>query len=423
MMYFILMWIILVFLGMPLAFSLGIVSMAFLLFNGVPLDVMIQKMAAAPDSFTFLAIPFFVLAGKVMNTSGITNRIFEFARSIVGHITGGLGHVNVIASIIFSGMSGSAVADAAGLGAMEIKAMMDNGYDPEFSAGVTLGSAAIGPIIPPSIPIVILGVLANISIGRLFIGGIIPGLLMGLFLMLITYLIARKRGYSKDERPSIKKIWTAFKKAFLALITPLIIMGGIMSGIFTPTEAAIITVFYALFIAGVVYREITINKIGQVLLETVKFSAGLTFVVATANLFGWILTREQIPQQVAQVLLSITENPLLILLIINLFVLFLGCFMEGLAIMMILVPLLMPVILRLGISPVQFGVTFVLNLMIGHMTPPFGITLFIASDIAGIPFHRVVKGVIPFLSMLLVVLFLIIIFPNLVTFLPNLLLG
>jgi tripartite ATP-independent transporter DctM subunit len=418
--WFIPLWLLLVSSNMPLAFTLLVVSTFQLMIQGEDLYIIIQRMVAGPDSFPLLAVPLFILAGSLMNSSGITHRIFRFSRSLVGHIPGGLGHVNVLASIIFAGMSGSAVADAAGLGTMEIDAMKKEGYDAEFSAAVTAASSTVGPIVPPSIPMVIFGVLSGASVGRLFLGGFLPGMLMGLSMMIVIYYLGRKRKYHVDSTPSLGAIWKAFLKAFWALLTPLIIMGGIIGGVFTPTEAAVVTVFYALVVSAVIYRSMHMPGVKEALISTVEFSANIMMIVAGANLFGWILTRANIPQDFTKFLVSFSQDPTVIMLIIATMVLFLGCFMEGTAMMMILVPILIPLTTSVGIDPVHLGVVFVLVQMIGLITPPFAVNIMIVSGIAGISFEKVVKAMVPFMIILVLVALLVILLPGFVMFLPNL---
>ena len=417
---FVLFWMLLVVLSVPMAFSLAIAATAFLLLQGQDPYIIVQRMIAGPDSFPLLAVPFFILAGNLMNSTGITRRLFNFARVLVGHIPGGLGHVNVLASVIFAGMSGSAVADAAGLGVMEIEAMVAEGYDPDFSAAITAASATIGPIIPPSIPMVLFGVLSGTSVGSLFLGGFIPGLIMGAGLMVGTYIIGVKRGYKVDRKPSIREVWVTFREAFLALLTPVIIMGGIVAGIFTPTEAAIITVMYALLISSVVYRSVGAQQLLGVIVDSIEFTANIMIIVAAANLFGWVITRENVPQMLTELLLSFSSNPTVIMLLIAGLVLVLGCVMEGTSMMLILVPILMPTIVRAGISPVHLGVVFVLCEMIGLITPPFAVNLYIVSGIADISFEKAAKATLPFLAILAIVALIVTLFPQLVLFLPEL---
>ena len=420
----VLIWLLLLLLGMAVAFTLGIAAMMQLIVDGIPLAVMPQRMTKSiSDSFPLLAVPFFIFAGNLMNAGGITERVFNFARALVGRFRGGLGYVNVVASIIFSGMSGSALADAGGLGNMEIRAMRDAGYDDGFSGAVTVSSSVIGPLIPPSIPMVIYGVLADASIGRMFLGGVVPGLLTAAALMVLIGVVSRRRNYPHDAVPTLGHIAGAFVRALLPLLTPAIIIGGIVGGWFSPTEAAIGASAYAIVLSMVVYREIGPRKLYRVVLETIRTTAMVCFIVATAGIFAWVLAAHEAPKNISLWLLSLTENPLALLLIINAFLFVAGFFVEGLAIMILAVPALAPTVAAVGIDPVHFGVVFIFNLMIGLMTPPMGIGLFVVSGVSGIGFNRLARATVPFLLPLVVVLLLLIVFPALVTFLPNALLG
>ena len=420
----VLVWLLLLLFGMPVAFTLGISAMVQLISDGTPLAVMAQRMTKSiSDSFPLLAVPFFIFAGNLMNAGGITERVFNFARALVGRFRGGLGYVNVVASIIFSGMSGSALADAGGLGNMEIRAMRDAGYDDGFSGAVTVSSSVIGPLIPPSIPMVIYGVLADASIGRMFLGGVVPGLLTAAALMILIGVLSRRRNYPHDDPPSLGRIAAAFVRALLPLLTPAIIIGGIVGGLFSPTEAAIGASAYAIFLSMVVYREIGPRKLYRVVLDTIRTTAMVCFIVAAASIFAWVLAAHEAPKNISIWLLSLSDSPLVLLLIINLFVLAAGFFVEGLAIMILAVPALAPTVAAVGIDPVHFGVVFIFNLMIGLMTPPMGIGLFVVSGVSGIGFNRLARASVPFLLPLAAVLLLLILFPSLVTFLPNAVLG
>jgi tripartite ATP-independent transporter DctM subunit len=410
-------------IGTPIYVGLGLSSFIHLSSKGFNLLTLPQRIAMAANSFPLLAAPFFILMGNIMNTSGVTRRIFRFADAVVGWMRGGLGHANVVASMIFAGMSGSAVADAGGLGTVEIAAMKEGGYDVDFSAGITAASATIGPIIPPSLPMVIYAVLADTSVGSLFIGGIIPGILMGATLMIMVAFISRKRNYPKNPFPTFSTLWKAFKDAFWALLAPILLFGGIVSGVFTPTEAAVAAAFYATIIGMFVYKEFRLRDLPKVILATVETNGVVLALVMTAVLFGWNLSVAQVPQALGRALVSLSKNPLVMLFIINVFLLFVGCFMEAIAAMMILVPVLLPVAVNLGINPVQFGLIVVLNLMIGTITPPVGVVLYVTSNVAKISFERVMKATSPFLIPLIAVLLLITIIPELTTFLPHLLLG
>jgi tripartite ATP-independent transporter DctM subunit len=398
-----------------------IASSAFLIQQHEVLLSIPQRLMAGPNNYPILAIPFFVLAGLLMNLAGITDRIFNFCIALVGHFTGSLGHVNVLASMIFAGMSGSGAADAAGLGTIELAAMRKEGYDDDFNVGVTLGSATIGPIIPPSIPMVVYGSVAGVSVGALFVGGVIPGILMGLTLMVMVYIIARRRHYPTHPRASLRELAVATRKAFWALMTPVVVLVGIVCGIFTPTEAAIVTVAYALFLGIFVYKELNLALLRSVLLESIETTSVVLFIMAAATLFAWIITRQQIPTILMERLLSISHDPLILLLMINVFLLVVGCFMDGNAALIILVPVFMPLLKVVNINPVFFGVVAVLNFQIGALTPPVGSYLYIMTRVANMSFENVVKATMPWLIPLMIVLLGITVYPPLVMWLPTLL--
>ncbi|MDP2574795.1 ABC transporter permease [Vibrio sp. vnigr-6D03] len=417
-------WLALLFAGMPVGFSLIFVALVFLVVTSSPgINFAAQQMLGGINNFTLLAVPFFVLTGHLMNSAGITERIFNFAKSMVGHVTGSLGHVNIMASLLFSGMSGSALADAGGLGQLEIKSMRDAKYDDDFAGGLTAASCIIGPLVPPSIPLVIYGVVSNTSIGALFLAGAIPGLLCCIALMVMSYFICKKRGYMTLPKASRKAQLTSFKEAFLSLLTPVIIIGGIFSGKFTPTEAAVVSSLYALFLGTVVYKQLTISGFIDVLKDTINTTAVVALMVMGVTVFGWIVAREQLPQMLAEYFLTISENPLVLLLLINLLLLFLGTFIESLALLLLLVPFLVPVASAVGIDPVHFGVMAILNLMIGILTPPMGMALYVVSRVGDIPFHTLTRGVIPLLVPLFIVLILVAVFPQITLFLPELFLN
>jgi tripartite ATP-independent transporter DctM subunit len=413
-------FIVLLIIGVPVGFSLFASSVMYIAANGLPFEMAAQRLVAGPDSFPLLAIAFFVLAGNIMNSAGITRRIFDFADCIVGHFTGGLGHANILASIIFSGMSGSAVADAGGLGQIEMEAMKKAGYDDDFSLAITGASSIIGPIIPPSIPAVIFGVISGVSVGKLFAGGIIPGLLMGLSLSVMVYFYCKKRGYERRKRASLRELLTTFQKAFFPLLTPLIIIGGIVFGFFTPTEAAIIAVFYAVLL-GLIYKAIKLQDLPRFLRETLITTIGILFIISSANMFGWLLTISQVPQNLAVSFMSVISNKYVALIVLNLFLLLVGMFLETSAAQIILVPILVPMVIKLGIDPVHFGILMILNLMIGLMTPPVGLVLYVLASIAKVPVMKIAKLIMPYILVLFVVLLVVTFVPNLVMFLPNLL--
>ncbi len=418
-MFFMLFFLIII--GAPIAIALGGSSALWVyLSNAVPDFTILHRMVMGVDSFPLLAIPFFILAGSLMNVAGLTNQIFDFAKAVVGWLPGGLGHVNIGASIIFAGMSGTAVADAGGLGTIEIKAMTDAGYDVDFSVAVTGASSTIGPIIPPSLPMVIYGVMASASIGKLFIAGFIPGLLMGLALAIMVAYYAHKRHYPRDAAFSLKRLGVSFIEGLPALMTPVIIIGGIASGIFTPTEAAIAAVVYAL-ILGLVYKTLTLKKLIAISLETAETTAVILLIVAGASIFAWVLTANQVTERFAALVLGITNNKYLLLLVINILLLIVGCFMETIASITILTPVLLPVVMKLGVDPIHFGVIMVLNLMIGLLTPPVGMVLFVLTRVSKISFERVTKATIPFILPLVIVLFLITYIEPLCMWLPRIL--
>lgn len=413
---------IMLLLGVPVAIALAGSALLFIVTNmTVPPFVVAHRMINGVDSFPLLAVPFFILAGNLMNTAGITHRIFQFALALVGWLRGGLGHVNVGASVIFAGMSGAAVADAGGLGAIEIKAMRDAGYDDEFSVGITAASSTIGPIIPPSLPMVIYGVVAGVSIGQLFAAGFIPGLIMALSLMGLVAYIAWKRNYPRDQAFRLSVLWFTFRRAFLSLLTPVIIVGGILSGAFTPTEAAVAACAWALFLGLVVYRTLTLPRFLRVSFDTIETTAVVLLVVGAASIFAWVLTANRVPELVAGMLLAASDRPWVILLLINLILLIVGCFMETVAAITIMVPVLLPVAMELGIDPVHFGVIMVLNLMIGLLTPPVGMVLYVLARVANIRFERAVVGTAPFIIPLALVLLLITFVPQIVMWLPTML--
>ncbi|MAQ83655.1 MAG: ABC transporter permease [Maritimibacter sp.] len=407
--------------GVPVAIALAGSSALYVLVSGsVPPMVVAHRMINGVDSFPLLAVPFFILAGNLMNTAGITERIFNFALSMVGWMRGGLGHVNVGASVIFAGMSGAAVADAGGLGAIEIKAMRDAKYDPEFAVGITAASSTIGPIIPPSLPMVIYGVVASASIGQLFAAGFVPGLVMALSLMVMVAIMARRRGYPRDQAFVVSVLLSSFRRAFLSLLTPVIIVGGILTGAFTPTEAAVAACAWAMFLGLIVYRTLNWKRFLRVSFDTIETTAVVLLVVGAAAIFAWILTSNRVPEHVAALLLAASDRPWMILLLINLILIVVGCFMETVAAITIMVPVLLPVAVAIGVDPVHFGVIMVLNLMLGLLTPPVGMVLYVLSRIAKIPFERAVVGTAPFLVPLVLVLLLITYVPAITLWLPTL---
>ena len=414
------LWLLFVLIGVPIGIAMIFVSMGYFYFTGMGISFAMQRMIDGLNSFPLLAVPLFILAAGVLNSAGITNHLFGFARSLVGHVTGGLGHVNVLASLFFSGMSGSALADAGGLGKMEIEAMREAGYDDDFSGAVTAASSMIGPLVPPSITMVLYGVIANVSIGKLFLGGIVPGFMCAGALMVMVWFIARKRDYPRDPRRSAGEIGALFVKSLPALFTPVVIVGGIFSGLFSPTEAAAVTVLYAIMIDLIFYRELTFRRLWDSLYETTVTSASIATIVAGVGLLSFIMAREQAPQQIATFFLSIADSPITFLIAVNLMIFVLGCFIEALVILLVVVPILVPVAMGFGIDPVHFGIITVLNLMISILTPPMGMALFVVAQVGGIPYHRLARAILPWLIPPFVVLFLVCAFPILSTGLPSL---
>ncbi len=414
-------FLLLLVVGVPVAISLAGSSLLYVMAEGIqPHLVVLHRMVGGIDSFPLLAIPFFIMAGSLMNSAGITNRIYDFALALVGWLKGGLGHVNVVGSIIFAGMSGTAVADAGGLGNIEIKAMRDHGYSTDFAVGITGASSTIGPIIPPSLPMVIYGVMANASIGKLFAAGVIPGLVMGGTMMVMVTYYAHTRGWHRDARFSIVNLWKTFKRAFLPLLTPIILVGGMTTGVFTPTEAAIAATAYAIVLGVGIYRTLSLKKLIKVSMETAETTAIILLIVAGASIFGYLITLTKVTDNVSALVLSITTQPWAILLLVNIFLLIVGCFMETIASITILVPVLLPLMDKIGVDPVHFGLVMVLNLMIGLLTPPVGMVLYILARVANISFERTTKACLPFLIPLLISLGLVTYWPSMVMFLPNL---
>jgi C4-dicarboxylate transporter DctM subunit len=415
----------LILVGVPIAVSMGLTAVGTFVAMGQAdiLTMVAQRMYASTTSFTLLAIPFFILAGNLMNTGGITERIFRFARALVGHIWGGLGQVNVIASMIFSGMSGAAVADAAGLGVIEMKAMRDNGYDYRFSAAITAASSTIGPVIPPSIPLVIYGFLTEVSVSRLFLAGVIPGVLMGLALMVAVYLISRRRRYPRDKRAPLTEILASGKAAALPLMTPVIIVGGILSGQFTPTEASVVACLWALLLGLVVYRSIRIRDLPALFWDTLTHTIRIMFIIAAAGLFGWLLILNRIPVQVINGLTTLSANPQIVMLIIIGVLLIFGCFLEGIAVLLITIPIFQKIIVHYAIDPVQFGIIMTLASMIGLLTPPVGMCLYAVSSITKLSIGELTREIWPYLLGIFAVLLAVAFIPAISLWLPNLIMG
>lgn len=414
-------FVILIFLGVPIAFSMGLSSLIYLVLTDIPYIIIAQKLFSGINSFVLLCIPGFVLAGNLMNTGGITKRIIRFSNAAIGHIRGGLGLANIVASMIFAGITGTAIADTTSLGAILIPAMEEEGYDVPFSVAVTASSSTIGPIIPPSLPMIIVGTLTGLSVSKLFLGGAIPGVLLGIFLMIVSYAISVKREYPKDVKKPMSVVIKTFFSAFWALMLTVIILWGILGGLFTPTEASIIASLYAFIVGKFIYKELQWRDIPKIILDTMKTSAAIMLLVGFAATFGWILASEQIPQLVAEFILSISRDKIIVLLLLNALLLFVGMFMETIAALIILFPVLLPVAVEIGMDPVHFGVMAVLNLMIGLTTPPVGVCLFAGASIGKISIAKATRAIMPFLAVSLFVLMLVTFIPQITLFLPNLL--
>jgi tripartite ATP-independent transporter DctM subunit len=425
--FFIGLLIVLFLMGIPVCASIGLTCLAVLWLENdlmsIPITLLPLKMMHGVNNFPLLAVPFFILAANVMNKGSVTPRIFGFANSLVGHLRGGLGHVNVLASMIFAGMSGTAVADAAGLGALEIRAMQDQGYPIKFSTGVTGASSVIGPIIPPSVAMVIYGWLSDVSVGGLFIGGLVPGVLLGGALMIMTIFLSYRVTMPLKPRPPFKEIADLSKKAFLSLMTPLIIIGGIWSGIFTPTESGAVASIYAIILGMVIYKDISWKDLLDIFRRTIEFTAIILFIISVAGLYGWLLVRLQIPLTLAEGIVQMTTNPTVLLIILTFFFLIVGCFMSVIESVLIFTPIMAPMVKVVGVDPLFFGVLMVISLSVGVITPPFGNVIYVLVGITNQTFEDVVWALVPFLIPILLTIMVLIIFPELVTYLPNTLLG
>lgn len=449
--------------GIPVAIAMAGASLVYILVSGnLPPFVVVHRMVSGIDSFPLLAVPFFILAGNLMNNAGITTRIYNFALSLVGWLKGGLGHVNIVGSVVFAGMSGTAIADAAGLGTIEIKAMKEHGYSTEFAVGVTAASATLGPIIPPSLPFVIYGMMGNVSIGALFLAGLLPGLMMTVLMMLTVTYYAHKNGWGRDMKFSAPRLFKAlaelavvvgwplglwlivskldvpaqpavfvglaslfildklFKfEALLPIMTPVLLIGGMSTGLFTPTEGAIAACLWAMILGFAWYRTLRWKMFVKVCMDTIETTSTVLFIVAAASIFGWMLTATGVTTDIASWVLGFTKEAWVFLLLANLLMLFVGCFLEPTAAITILVPILLPIALQLGVDPVHFGLVMVLNLMIGLLHPPMGLVLFVLARVAGLSFERTTMAILPWLVPLLLSLAIITYVPQLVLWLPK----
>ncbi|MDK1493242.1 TRAP transporter large permease [Sinorhizobium sp. 7-81] len=455
-------FLLLMLVGVPVAISMAAASVLYLVFYNVAPDIIAaQRMIAGVESFPLLAVPFFILAGNLMNSAGVTGRIYSFAVALVGWMKGGLAQVNIIGSVIFSGMSGTALADAAGIGTIEIKAMKDHGYPVEAAVGVTAASATLGPIFPPSLPFVIYGMMANVSIGALFMAGIVPGVVMTVLMMLTVAIFAYKRGWGSDTPFEVKRLlsaslevvvvlavpifiyllmsaglsinvaagiallilltldWYFDFSAVMALMTPVILIGGMTMGWFTPTEAAVAAVLWSLFLGLVRYRTMTMSTLTRATFDTIETTASVLFIVTAASIFAWLLTVSQAAQMLSGAILTITENKWVFLILVNLLMLFVGCFLDTIAAITILVPILLPLSAQFGIDPVHFGLIMTLNLMIGLLHPPLGMVLFVLSRVAKLSVERTTMAILPWLLPLFIALILITFVPAITLWLPS----
>jgi len=409
------------FMGIPLALVMGITGIVVLIAMGVPLEVVAQRMFTGIDSFPLMAVPFFILAGDLMNRGGTTVRIIGFANSLVGHIRGGLAHACIVANMIFAGISGSSVADASAIGSIMIPSMEKSGYDLDFSAALNSVAATIGPIIPPSIIMVIYGVSVNVSVGGLFAAGFVPGILMGLALMIVVTRVAKKKNYPTSEGFSRKRVAAEFRSSMWALMAPIIILGGILGGVFTPTEAAAVAVIYSFFVGKFIFREIAWKDVPHILFQSGITTGAILLIISLANVFAWVIAANQVPVKLSALFLSATSNPYVFLLIVNILLLIVGMFMETGAAIILLAPILAPIAVKLGIHPLHFGFIMVLNLAIGMATPPVGVCLFVSCGITGLSLEKVSAAAMRFVVALLGVLILVTYVAPISLFLPKLL--
>lgn len=415
---------VLMFIGVPIAISLSMAAASVIFTNAVsvPMSVVPQRLFTAIDSYALLAIPFFMLAGELMVSGSMAKRITDFAFACVGWVVGGLAQVSTLACMFFAGISGSGAADAAAVGKVMIPAMEKKGYDKGFASATVATASTIAVVLPPSIPLIVYGVTAGVSIGALFIAGIIPGILIGVSIMFLNYYISKKRGYDKEigvfQFPEFTK---AFKEGIWALLLPVIIIVGIRSGLFTPTESAAIAALYALFVGMFIYRDLKLKDLPAIFQKAAITTAMVIFIIAGANLFGWILAVDQIPQKLTQLIIDLTVNPYVILFVVNILLLIVGCFLNPSAAITILTPILLPIILAVNIDPIFFGLVMVVNLSIGLITPPAGLDLFVVQGISNIEFGRLVRACLPFILILIVDLMIITYIPQLTMWLPNVL--
>ena len=418
-------FVVLLVIRMPISFTLAISSVLTALYLRIPLPTLFQRMVNGVQSFSLMAIPFFILAGEIMGQGGISSRLIKLANACVGWMRGGLAQVNILASMFFGGISGSAVADTSSIGAILIPMMNDSGYDNDFSVAVTVTSSCQGVMIPPSHNMILFAMAAGggVSIGQLFMGGLIPGIVLGIALMIMTAIISHKRNYPKGRLMSAREIWKSFKDAILGLMTCIIIVGGVIFGWFTATESAAVAVIYAFIVTFFIYREIPLRQMGNILRKALRTIAMVMALISTASMFGWLLAYLKVPTMVTNLLLSISDNPVVILLLINFMCLVLGCIMDMGPLILILTPILLPVATQMGMEPVQFGAMLILNLAIGLCTPPVGAALFAGCSIGRIKIEEATKACLPFYAMMVLVLLLVTFCKPLSMFVPTLMMG
>jgi tripartite ATP-independent transporter DctM subunit len=422
--YVILAFLALFMLGFPVVLAIGLPCLAYIWAKDLPLDLFAQRTLYALDSFPLVAVPVFLFVGSVMNSAGISRYIYRFADTAVGRLPGGLAQVNIFGSLVFAGMSGSALADIGGIGRIEIDAMRSRGFKAPFAAAVTSSSAIVGPIFPPSIPLIIYGTVTGVSVLQLLLGGILPGLLCVAMLMAMTGWLAVRRGYPRMSRwPTLRELWRDFVPAFPALLAPVTLIGGMLMGYFTPTEIAAVTVLYALLISSLFYRELTWQGVLAAAYETIRASAGILLIVAVAALFGWILSVEGVPQKLTALMLQISTNPYVLLAIVNLLLILVGMFLDSTTAILVIAPIIAKPLVAAGVDPLHLGMVVVFNLMIGLLTPPMGLALFLVAEIAKVRMQEVLKEMLPYYIPLLVTLALITYVPEITTWLPRLALG
>ena len=411
-------------LGFPVVLAIGIPCIVYIFANGLPIDLVAQRTLYALDSFPLVAVPVFLFVGSLMNSAGISRYIYAFADTAVGRMPGGLAQVNIFGSLIFAGMSGSALADIGGLGRIEIDAMRKKGFSAPFAAAVTSSSAIVGPIFPPSIPLIIYGTVTGVSVIQLLLGGIVPGLLCVAMLMLMTWWLAKRRKYPRAARwPSLGELWRDLKPAFPAIIAPVILIAGMLLGWFTPTEIASVTVLYAILISSLFYRELTWQGVLDAAYETIRASAGILLIVAVAALFGWILSVESVPQKLTGLMLSISTNPYVLLMLVNVLLIIVGMFLDSTTAILVIAPIIAKPLVAAGVDPVHLGMVVVFNLMIGLLTPPMGLALFLVADIAKVTMKDVLKEMMPYYIPLAITLLLITYVPEITTWVPRIALG